>query len=70
MICLGREENNAPHQNLTNDIVINLCSVYYGIGRDIYVDRYFITHGLISNLLSSQLILVGTIMSNRHEISS
>ena len=51
MIYSGREENNAPHRNLGNDIVMNLCSVYYGIGRYIYVDRYFTTHELVWNLL-------------------
>ena len=70
MIYSGREENNPPHQNLANDIVMNLCSVYYGTGRDIYVDRYFTTHELVCNLLSQKLTLVGTIMSNRREISS
>ena len=70
MIYSGREENNAPHRNLANDIVMNLCSVYYGTGRDIYVDRYFTTHELVCNLLSQKLTLVGTIMSNRREIPS
>ena len=49
---------------------MNLYSVYYGTGRDIYVDRYFTTHGLVCNLLSQKLTLVGTIMSNRREIPS
>ena len=70
MIYSGREENNPPHRNLANDIVMNLCFVYYGTGRDIYVDRYFTTHELVCNLLSQKLTLVGTIMSNRREIRS
>ena len=52
MIHTGREKNNAPHRNLANDIMMNLRSVYYGTGLDIYVDRYFTTHGLLCNLLS------------------
>ena len=63
MIYSGRKENNAPHQNLANDIVMNLCSVYYGIGRDIYVDRYFTTHELVCNLLFQKITLIGTFMS-------
>ena len=64
MIYSGREENNAPHRNLANNIVMNLCSVYYGTNWDIYVDRYFTTHGLVCNLLSQKLTLVDTIMSS------
>ena len=70
MIYSGREENNAPHRNLENHIVMNMCSVYYGTGRHIYVDRYFTTQELVCNLLSQKLTLVGTIMSNRREILS
>ena len=70
MIYSDRKENNTPYRNLANNIVMNLCSVYYGTGRDIYVDRYFTTHGLVCNLLSQKLTLVGTIMSNRREIPS
>ena len=70
IIYSGRKENNAPYRNLTNDIVMNLCSLYYGTGRNIYVDRYFTTHELVSNSLSQKLTLVGNIMSNRREILS
>ena len=70
IIYSGREENNAPHRNLANNIVMNLCSVYYSIGRDIYVDRYFTTHELVCNLLFQKITLIGTIMSNRREIPS
>ena len=70
MIYSGREENNTPHQNLANDIVMNLCSVYYGIDQDIYVDRYFITHELVCNLLFHKITLIGTIMSNQRKIPS
>ena len=49
---------------------MNLCSVYYGTGWNIYVDRYFTTHRLVYNLLSQKLTLVGTIMLNRREILS
>ena len=70
MIYSGREENNAPHRNLENNIVMNLCSVYYGTGPDIYADKYFTAHGLVCNLLSQKLTLVSTIMLNRREIPS
>ena len=69
MIYSGREENNAPYRNLANDIAMNSCSVYYGTGRNIYVDRYFTTHELC-NFLSQKLTLVGTIMSNGGKIPS
>ena len=70
MIYSGREENNASQRNLANNIVMNLCSVYYVTGRDIYVDRCFTTHRLLCNLLSQKLTLIRTIMSNRPETSS
>ena len=40
MIYSGREFNSEPHRNLANDIVMKLCLVYFGAGRDIFVDRY------------------------------
>ena len=70
MIYSGRESDSAPHRNLANDIVMKLCSVYFGTGRDIYVDRYFTSHGLVCNLLEKNLTLVGTIMANRQEVPS
>ena len=39
IIYSSREEKNAPHRNLAKDIVMNLCSIYYDTGQDIYVDR-------------------------------
>ena len=66
MIYSGRESDSAPHRNLANDIVMKLCSVYFGTGRDIYVDRYFTSHGLVCNLLEKNLTLVGTIMANHN----
>ena len=47
-----------------------MCSVYFGTGRDIYVDRYFTSHGLVCNLLQQNLTLIGTIMANRCEVPS
>ena len=70
MIYSGRESDSAPHTNLANDIVMKLCLVYFGTGRDIYVDRYFTSHGLVCNLLEKNLTLVGTIMANRREVPS
>ena len=70
MIYSGRESDSGPHRNLANDIVIKLCSVYFGTGRDIYVDWYFTSHGLVCNLLQQNLTLIWTIMANRHEIPS
>ena len=35
MIYSGRESDSGPHRNLANDIVMKLCSVYFGTGRDI-----------------------------------
>ena len=32
MIYSGRESDSAPHRNLANDIVMKLCSVYFGTG--------------------------------------
>ena len=49
---------------------MNLCSVYFGTGRDIYLDRYFTFHGLICNLLLQNLTLFGTVMANRREVPS
>jgi len=49
---------------------MKLCSVYFGTGRDIYVDRYFTSHGLVCNLLQQNLTLLGTIMANRREVPS
>ena len=68
IIYSGREENNAPHQNLANNIVMNLCSVYYDTGRDIYVDKYFTTQ-VVRSLLS-KTYTGWIIMSNRREILS
>ena len=45
------------------------CLVYFGTGRDIYVDRYFTSHGLVCNLLQQNLTLIGIIMANRREVS-
>ena len=70
MIYSERESDSGPHRNLTNDIVMKLCSVYFGTGRDIYVDRYFTSHGLVCNLLQQNLTLVGTVMAIRREVSS
>ena len=70
MIYSGRESDSAPHRNLVNDIVMKLCSVYFGTGRDIYVDRYSTSHGLVCNLLEKNLTLVGTIMANQREVPS
>ena len=69
-IYSGKESGSAPHRNLANDVVMNLCSVYFGTSRDIYVDRYFISHGLICNVLLQNLTLVGTVMANRREVPS
>ena len=70
MIYSGRESDSGFHRNLSNDIVMQLCSVYFGTGRDIYVDRYFTSHGLVCNLLQQNLTLVGTVMANRREVPS
>ena len=70
MICSGRDSDSGPNRNLANDIVMKLCSVYFGTGRDVYVDRYFTSHGLVCNLLQQNLTLVGTIMANRREVPS
>ena len=69
-IYSGRELGSAAHRNLANDLVINLCSVYLGTGRDICVDRHFTSHGLICNSLYQNLTLVGTVMTNRREVPS
>ena len=68
MIYSGRESDSGPHKNLDNDIVMKMCSVYFGTGRDIYVDRYFTSHGLVCNLLQQNLTVIGTTMANRHEV--
>ena len=49
---------------------MKLCLVYFGTGRDIYVDRYFTSHGLVCNLLQQNLTLLRTIMANRREVPS
>ena len=62
MIYSGREENNAPHQNLANNIVMHLCSV---------VDRCFTAHGLYATYFSKTYTGWHNYrMSNRHEIPS
>ena len=70
MIYSGRESDLVLHRNLVDDFVIKLCSVYFDTGRDIYVDRYFTSHGLVLNLLQHNLSLIGTIMPNRREVPS
>ena len=70
IIYSGRESDSGLHRNLANDIVMQLCSVYFGTGRDIYVDRYFTSHGLVCNLLQHNLTLVGTVIANRREVPS
>jgi len=70
MIYSGRESDSGPHRNLVNDIVMQLCSVYFGTGRDIYVDRYFTYHGLVCNLLQQNLTLIWTIMADRRDVPS
>ena len=70
MIYSGRESDSGPHRNLANDIVMKLYSVYFGTGRDIYVDRFFTSHGLVCNLLQQNLTLTGTIMANWREVPS
>jgi len=67
---LAENLDSGSHRNLANDIVMKLCSVYFGTGRDIYVDRYFTSHGLVCNLLQQNLTLLGTIMANRREVPS
>ena len=49
---------------------MKLCSIYFDTDRDLYVDRYFTTHGLVWNLLQQDLPLIGTIMLNRREVPS
>ena len=66
MIYSGRKSDLEPHGNLVNDIVMKLCSVYFGTGRDMYVDRYFILYSLVCN---PNLTLIGTIMANRGEVT-
>ena len=68
MIYSGRESDSGPHRNLVNDIAMKLWSVYFGTGRDIYVNRYFTSHGLVCNLLRQNLTLIGTIMANWREV--
>ena len=70
MVYSRRKSDSGPHRDLANDIVMQLCSVYFGTGRDIYVDRYFTSHGLVCNLLQQNLTLVGTVMANRREVPS
>ena len=70
MIYSERESDSGPYRNLATDIVMKLCSVYFGTGRDIYVDRYFTSHGLVCNLLQQNLTLIGTIMANWREVPS
>ena len=70
VIYSGRDSDSGPHRNLANDIVMKLCSVYIGTGRDVYVDRCFTSHGLVCNLLQQNLTLVGTIVANRREVPS
>ena len=70
MIYSGRKSDSAPHRNLANDIVMKLCPIYFGTGRDIYVDRYFTSHGLVCNLLQQNLTLIRTIVANRREVPS
>ena len=47
MVYSGRESDSVPHRNLADDVVMKLCSVYFDTGRDIYVDRFFTSHGLV-----------------------
>ena len=68
MIYSRRESDLGPHRNFANDIVMKLCSVYFGTVRDIYVDRHFISHGLVCNLLQQNLTLIGTITANQREV--
>ena len=70
MIYSRKDSDSGPYKNLANDIAMKLCSVYFGTGRDIYVDRYFTSHGLVCNLLQQNLTLIGTIMANRCEVQS
>ena len=70
MIYSEKDSDSGPYKNLANDIAMKLCSIYFGTGRDIYVDRYFTSHGLVCNLLQQNLTLIGTIMANRCEVLS
>ena len=47
MFFSGRESDSVLHRNLADDVVMKLCSVYFDTGRDIYVDRFFTSHGLV-----------------------
>ena len=67
-IYIGREAYSAPQRNLGNDLVMNLCSVYFDTGRDIYLDRYFTSHSLVCIMLHQNLKLVGTVIANQREI--
>ena len=66
MIYSGRESYLGPHRNFATNIVMKLCSVYFGTGRDIYsyANRYFTSHSLTCNLLQQNLTVIGTITAN------
>ena len=49
---------------------MKLYSVYFGTGRDIYVDRYFTSHGLVCDVMLQNLTVIGTAMANRREVPS
>ena len=70
MIYSGRESDSVPHRNFSNDIVMKLCSVYFGADHHIYDDWYFTAHGLVCYLLQQNRTLIGTIMDNRRKVPS
>jgi hypothetical protein len=66
-IYTGKEENQV-YRGLARDVVMELCSPFYGSGRDIVTDNYFTSHELAVKLLEKNLKLLGTIRSHRKEV--
>lgn len=65
---MGRPDGEARVVGLAKQLVLDLTRPYYGTNRNIFIDRYFTSFGLLEELLTNGLTMTGTVMSNRRDV--
>ena len=68
-IAYGGKKGNRVHHNLAQDIVLKVVEPWYGTGRDICTDNYFISYTLANQLLQENVTLLSTVHRHHREVS-
>jgi hypothetical protein len=68
IVYLGRKKDEPPDVNQPKNVVTNLVKRFYGSGRNVTADNFFVSIPLAEHLYANGMTLLGTVRRNKAQI--